>query len=408
MIFYAIFNYDKKTPFPGFYALVPTLGALLIILFATQRNLVGKFLGNKIFFGIGLISYSAYLWHQPLFAFAKYKGFSAANYYIFSLLFATTLVLAYLSWRFIETPFRKKDNFFRATIFKLSFLFSIFFVIIGSYGILKNGFDSRFPTYSEMLSKLQWKEENNITSDCKNLYGGDQYCLITNSLVAPTDLLIGDSHANHFFLGLSHYLEKNNRNLLMFGAGGCPPFIDIDMGYHYIHGAKLKCHKRTSDSFKKFLKSSSIKNIFLSFSANSYLDPKIDFYDLDGEINFSIDRSKALEKAFLRTVKFAQANGKNVFVIEDLPQVTFDNFKRCLVVTNSLHKSIDCLKVKNIDIKYFKILDELQSSGVKIIRTKDLLNHFPYTKNGDFMYRDGTHLSKYGSLYFGENLSFGE
>ena len=194
----------------------------------------------------------------------------------------------------------------------------------------------------------------------------------------------------------------------MFGAGGCPPFIDIDMGYHYIHGAKLKCHKRTSDSFKKFLKSSSIKNIFLSFSANSYLDPKIDFYDLDGEINFSIDRSKALEKAFLRTVKFAQANGKNVFVIEDLPQVTFDNFKRCLVVTNSLHKSIDCLKVKNIDIKYFKIFDELQSSGVKIIRTKDLLNHFPYTKNGDFMYRDGTHLSKYGSLYFGENLSFGE
>lgn len=408
LIFYAIFNYGKNTPFPGFYALVPTLGALLIILFATQRNSVGKFLGNKIFCGIGLISYSSYLWHQPLFAFAKYRGFSESNYYIFSFLFATTFVLAYLSWKFIETPFRKKDNFFRETIFKLSFLFSIFFVIIGSYGIFKNGFNSRFPAYSEVLSKLQWTEENNITSNCKNLYGGDQYCLITNSLVAPTDLLIGDSHANHFFLGLSHYLEKNNRNLLMFGAGGCPPLIDVDMGFHYTLGVKLRCHERTSDSFKKFLKNSSINNIFLSFSANGYLDLKIDLYDLDGEINFSVDRSNALVKAFLRTVKFAQANGKNVFVIEDLPDVTFDNFKRCLVRTNNLDNSIDCLKVKNINIEYFKILDELQSNGVKIIKTSHLLNQFPYTKNGDFMYRDGTHLSKYGSLYFGENLSFDE
>lgn len=65
MLAYAVFTFSKQTPFPSLYALVPTVGTALIILFATQQTTVGKFIGNKFFVGIGLISYSAYLWHQP-------------------------------------------------------------------------------------------------------------------------------------------------------------------------------------------------------------------------------------------------------------------------------------------------------------------------------------------------------
>ncbi len=75
LIFYAIFTFSKRTPFPGFYALIPTLGTTLVLLFATERTAAGKFLGNKVFVGIGLVSYSAYLWHQPLFAFARHNCF---------------------------------------------------------------------------------------------------------------------------------------------------------------------------------------------------------------------------------------------------------------------------------------------------------------------------------------------
>lgn len=53
LIMYAVFAFSKSTPFPGFYALVPTIGTVLIILFATQRTTVGKFVGNKAFVGIG-------------------------------------------------------------------------------------------------------------------------------------------------------------------------------------------------------------------------------------------------------------------------------------------------------------------------------------------------------------------
>ena len=65
-----MFLFTDKTPFPGVNALLPTAGAALVIYFATQKNLAGRILGSKPLVGIGLISYSAYLWHQPLFAFA--------------------------------------------------------------------------------------------------------------------------------------------------------------------------------------------------------------------------------------------------------------------------------------------------------------------------------------------------
>jgi peptidoglycan/LPS O-acetylase OafA/YrhL len=106
LIFYAVFAYSKATPYPGFYAFVPTLGAVLIILFATQKSTVGKFVGNKLFVGIGLISYSAYLWQQPLFAFAKAYTFNLLTIMVTTALIFLSFAFAYLSFKYVETPFR--------------------------------------------------------------------------------------------------------------------------------------------------------------------------------------------------------------------------------------------------------------------------------------------------------------
>ena len=93
--------YDKATPFPSVYALVPTLGAALVIGFGNATTWVGRLLSTRVLVGVGLISYSAYLWHQPLFAFTRLtQGGEPSPVVMFSLS-VLTLVLAYATWRWV-------------------------------------------------------------------------------------------------------------------------------------------------------------------------------------------------------------------------------------------------------------------------------------------------------------------
>ena len=130
LILYAVFAYSKATPFPGLYALVPTLGTLLIILFTTQQTSVGKFIGNKVFVGVGLISYSAYLWHQPVLAYARH-WLVDITYLVTCLLIGFVILLSILSWKYVEVPFRAKGKFNRKFVFIASSLVALSFILVG-------------------------------------------------------------------------------------------------------------------------------------------------------------------------------------------------------------------------------------------------------------------------------------
>ncbi len=103
LILFAVFAFDETVPFPSVYALVPVLGSVLIILFAAPLTRVARVLSFKPFVGIGLISYSAYLWHQPLFAFARIRSPQEPAMAWMMVLSVVTLGLAYLK-AFREKP----------------------------------------------------------------------------------------------------------------------------------------------------------------------------------------------------------------------------------------------------------------------------------------------------------------
>ena len=133
-IIFSIFFYDETTPFPSVYALVPVIGVVLLVLYAEKDTLAAKVLSTKGFVRVGLISYSAYLWHQPLFAFARIRSLEHPSLLLMSLLSLTSLVLAYFSWRYIEKPFRDKNAVSRTKIFSFSLVFITSFSAAGLSG----------------------------------------------------------------------------------------------------------------------------------------------------------------------------------------------------------------------------------------------------------------------------------
>ena len=107
MIACAIFLFDKKTAFPGVNALIPTVGTALIIVFSSENTWVGRALSARALVGVGLVSYSAYLWHQPLFALVQYQAHDGIAWWAALGLIGIVFVLAFITWKYVEEPVRK-------------------------------------------------------------------------------------------------------------------------------------------------------------------------------------------------------------------------------------------------------------------------------------------------------------
>ena len=144
LLVYAVHVFDANTPMPSLYGLVPTLGAICIISFATPETIVGRILGHRWLVGVGLISYSAYLWHHPLFAFTRIRSINNPPAWEFGILIICSLGLAYVTWRFIEVPFRDKRKINRDTFWVLTLGVSVVIVGVGIMGSLNKGFASRY------------------------------------------------------------------------------------------------------------------------------------------------------------------------------------------------------------------------------------------------------------------------
>ena len=160
LIAYSIFSFDSKTPFPSLYTLVPTFGAALIIFFTTPQTSTGKLLGSQLFVGVGLISYSAYLYHQPLLAFAKHRSIDEPSSFLIGLLIAASFCLAYFSWRFVEAPFRNKQRINRKQLFTICVLASFTFALFGLIGHFNKGY--KFRLSDEVLAYTNIQKEHEV------------------------------------------------------------------------------------------------------------------------------------------------------------------------------------------------------------------------------------------------------
>jgi peptidoglycan/LPS O-acetylase OafA/YrhL len=390
LIIYAIFTYSKITPFPSFYALVPTLGTGLIILFATQKTVIGQVLGNKIFVNVGLISYSAYLWHQPLFAFVRHRTQTEPGHIVFFALIFLTFLFAYISWKFVELPFRKKEKIIRGKIFIFSFICITFFVAIGYLGYSKNGFEGRFKRIlTGDIGQLEFhKYIDTKYFDCEPKSVAEtapywkKFLRCKQSKKGTPDIiLLGDSYSEHLFLGLAEYFPK--KNVAFYIQAGKP----------YIENLQFK------SIFDELLSNEKPQHIIMTM-----------YYG-------SVDSDNELYYGFSSTIKALLKSGKLVTLVGNIPFFKTDPANCVYLVEYKKNPSPSCvLNINDVEqqkIKYDNVLLRLsQEFRLPYIRIDKLLcskNNEEKTcemfRDNSILYRDRIHLNIIGSKIVGNFLS---
>lgn len=146
MIAWAMLLFGQHIPTPSVYALLPTLGAALIVLYARPGTWVHKLLSLKALVFVGLISYSTYLWHQPLLAFARIYSFNAPTDELNAFLIAATFLLAWLTWKYVEQPFRNRQRIPVRSLVFTALPVSVALMSLGALFHLNHGVPTRiFP-----------------------------------------------------------------------------------------------------------------------------------------------------------------------------------------------------------------------------------------------------------------------
>lgn len=228
-IFYAIVSFDKATTFPGPWALVPVLGAAAVILSGSvEKTTVSRLLGLSALRGIGLISYSLYLWHWPVLVILRLSGYGDRVSALAGI--GLSFLLAFLSWKFIETPFRRAGtghssiSVVRGGVFAMAAMAGAAVLTPIANAHLRPMAEDlkRLAAFDGMADKASMREGTCfLTTRTGGFEAFDPETCLTKDPSRQNILLIGDSHAAQYYEALR--LTQPQAHILQATASGCLP-----------------------------------------------------------------------------------------------------------------------------------------------------------------------------------------
>jgi len=389
LILFSIFFYNEKTPFPSVYALAPVLGTVLVLCYAVKGTLVAKLLSSKIMVGIGLISYSAYLWHQPLFAFARVFHQNPLSKTVYSVLILITIVLAWFTWRFIETPFRNPKHIPARKYIPGIILVSVALIALGLQGYKKKGYPKRISVsnqveYDRLMravdsSKTRFKDGckysvENIDSDFEKAF---QSCIKSKGKAV---LIIGDSHGTDLYNSLAAL--SGDKHVVGITKPGCRP-----------SGTLPTCHYQNAVNFVKRF-SEKISVVIFTQKGSYFLK---DYKYLPVQ-----------EESVNETISYLSVLAKLTKVIWMGPQAEPGIDLRNLNILVSKHHQFN-RESENHDIKSLDtfLQRKCEFSKVDYISKLDLQRfnfEEDYISDDEFTYSDKDHWSTFGETYYGKRL----
>lgn len=374
---------DNTSIFPGFNALWPCLGSVLIILSGKnieRKGIANTILQSKSLVFIGLLSYSMYLWHWPIFVFVKYLGFELTLPITVGSI-TLTILLSYFSWKFVEQPFRYKFKYnFSKTL--LVVLLPCLLVTGLIYGVLdaKNGFPDRFPELMEFDKKANFP--NKVRRNCFDAFqvGNCEECSLGIKKDTLDGVLIGDSFANHTAAFLDVLAKDAGLYLHDSAAGGYPLLYDIDD----LTGEPTR---ELDYGIKRLEYAKKFKSIFIATNWERF------------------QRKDSKNYQFvMTTIKELVDSEINIFIIDALRSTNDMNLHKM-----KMHKTsnISSISKEELLVPFYKrgkeyIVYEIEKRfpSITIIDLNDVMCNdktCDYEINGSIVYRNGNHLNTSGA-----------
>ena len=408
----SLFAFTRNSVFPGWLALLPTVGAYCLIWAGPDAWLNKKILSHPLLVAVGLVSFPFYLWHWPLLSFLRIVGSGQAPGALRAGAVVASLALAWLTYRLLERPVRFGRHRL-ASVVVLSCVM-LFLGVVGQETFRRDGFGFRLQAFEEQLAVIKTVVESSPECQASVRISGLRYCLIADAARPATVALFGDSHANRLFTALKTRYEAMGENLLSIGGAGCLPFWDIETGRP---GEPYHCDQKMNPQLDYLLHSSTIKKIILVHRGAIHITG----VDLVSSNSFSLQNTKTLQSgksreevyqaALVETLQRLTNAGKEVDVVIDAPEFSYET-TLCMDLVRPFASPFvsrpDC-RIRREEVnarnrRYLQISEEAvrQVPHTRLVNPQDVLcdEKFCYAiRDGKLLYRDADHLNRYGAEY---------
>ena len=379
LIGYAILFYNEKIFYSKYYELSAIIGASLIIFFANKDELTTKILSTKLFVGIGLISYSLYLWHYPIFAFSRITDFYKQNIFLNRLILGIIIVIfSIVTYYFIEKPFQNKK-------YKFKFLFSIIIITVSIllftiFNIIFNhGYKNRVP---EILNNSYSLTPDLITSSKGNCHNNIDGCTFNTNL-KKRFFLIGDSHVAHLALDLKEKVFKNKYQFTTFTLTGCFYFPGFDL-VRISNQKKTQCNDTYFQKIRNVLLESENSIIIFGgrlplYISNYYFDNK------EGGIEgsyytqrfVSVGKYNTIQNSFKSEILELSKKNK-IILIYPIPEVGFDPHSKIFFTRYSKFFDKSNLNILSTSYKVYKDRTKLSFELLDAIKGDNIYRVYPH------------------------------
>jgi peptidoglycan/LPS O-acetylase OafA/YrhL len=408
--------FDEYTPFPGASALLPVLGTVAVIA-SDGSPLNVTILGHRIPVAIGKISYSWYLWHWPLMTFTRICSFGSPSVPVLLLIALISLLIAVVSWRFVEQPFRRPAIPDSSAIFRYA-LMAAMLMLVPVRLWLTNGLPQRFPSHVAQMENaaIDWQKHQPCIAPYEAVAPNSSLECISVDPSQPAIAIIGDSHAGALGWGVRELARQRGWGFEVLAMAACRPLRGVTVWRRDHPNFMKNCSSFMDAAFARVTHDTSVHAVILAgfWAPPLLLDPKEEkYYDLrrpdGGEAGASL-----LAKGLNQAVSELTDAGKQVFVAEDVPAWIFDPVRIAIVqempYRNSIQSALEpgLISKNGIGAVAFHspaidrlVLDAATDAGARYLMLASTFctgEVCHYQDGRDLLYADGSHLSPQGAI----------